>query len=348
MRRRALQRSFLVLIALAVVFANGSVAGGQSVETLRDRMDGIQDELDSATARIEELRTDQDQLTQRLQDLDARIEEIASSNSELEKRAIERARSLYMGGATEMFETLLSARDLSELSAELEYATRVSDNDAALFIRYARVADELRAARDEVTLRAGELSAVEQNLDEEIEGLQGRFAEAQDDYEALKKQLAARASREETVESTAVVAQVPAARAPHLPSGSMTCPVDAPNSFIDSWGYPRSGGRTHEGTDIMAASGAPVVAIADGTITYAGYGSSAGYWIVLTGDDGHGYWYMHNTKNLVSGGHVRVGQQIATVGNTGNASGGAPHVHFEYHPGGGGPINPYPMLRGLC
>jgi peptidoglycan LD-endopeptidase LytH len=97
----------------------------------------------------------------------------------------------------------------------------------------------------------------------------------------------------------------------------------------------------------MAAFGTPVVAIVTGTITYAGYGSSAGNWLQLSGDDGNGYWYMHNQENLVSGGRVTVGQQIATVGNTGNASGGPPHVHFEYHPGGGAPVNPFTSVIDL-
>lgn len=353
-RRGSLKIVLALLAVLPTVVVGGTDARGQSVETLRERMAGIQEELDAATARIEELRTDQDNLTQRIKELDSRIEEIEGDNAALQERAVERARSLYMGGSTRMFETLLSASDLAELTAELEYATRISDSDTDLFIRYSRIADELRVVRDEVAERAEELANVEESLDEETARLQERFVEAQDDYEALKKELAAQAAREARAEAAvAVPAAAPAAPAvpppaPDLPKGSMTCPVDGPHSFIDSWGYPRSGGRTHEGTDIMAASGTPVVAITDGTITYSGYGSSAGYWIVLTGDDGHGYWYMHNTENLVSGGHVKVGQQIATVGNTGNASGGAPHVHFEYHPGGGGPVNPYSMLRGLC
>ena len=350
MRGRALQRRSLLVAACVMVLAAGSVARGQSIESMRDRMDEIQDELDATTARIEELRTDQDILTQRINELDSRIGEIEGENAELQERVVSRARTLYMGGATGMFESLLSASDLGELAAELEYATRVSDNDTLLFVRYSRIAGELRSIREEAVTRARELATVEESLDEQTAALQERFKDAQDDYEALKRKLAAQAARESQseTETTTVAPAAVASQVPNLPRGSMTCPVDGPNSFIDSWGYPRSGGRTHEGTDIMAASGAPVVAITDGTITYAGYGSSAGYWIVLSGDDGHGYWYMHNTENLVSGGHVKVGQQIATVGNTGNASGGAPHVHFEYHPGGGGPVNPYPMLRGLC
>ena len=349
MYRRPYLRIFAAVVAVVpAVLSVGLDARGQSIETLRDRMASIQKELDATTARIEELRTDQDNLRGRILVIDARIDEIEESSGELRDRVVARARSLYMGGATGMIESLLSARTIAELSAEIDYATTVSDTDTLLFVRYSRIAEELRVLRTEAETRAQELARVESSLDEETAELQERFADAQDDYEALKKRLAAQAARAEQAETTVSAPSAPAAPAPDLPRGSMTCPVDGPHSFIDSWGFPRSGGRSHEGTDIMAAEGTSVVAITDGTITYSGYGSSAGNWIILSGDDGNGYWYMHNRENLVSGGHVRVGEQIATVGNTGNASGGAPHVHFEYHPGGGGPVNPYPMLVEIC
>jgi murein DD-endopeptidase MepM/ murein hydrolase activator NlpD len=197
-----------------------------------------------------------------------------------------------------------------------------------------RVEEELGELKEGLAADTEELTKVRSRLEDESALLQQSFEEATTAYNKMKEKLAAAAAAEAGVLS-------------FTPTG-MTCPIAAPNSFIDSWGYPRSGGRTHEGTDLMAAEGAPVVAITDGRITFEGYGVTAGNWVILSGDDGNEYWYMHNRKNLVSGGRVRAGEQIATVGDTGNAIGGPPHVHFEYHPRGGGPVNPYPLVSEVC
>lgn len=126
-------------------------------------------------------------------------------------------------------------------------------------------------------------------------------------------------------------------------------PVRGPNSFVDSFGAPRSGGRTHKGTDIMTARNTPVVAVVDGTIsrtspTDRGLG---GITIHLRGDDGNTYYYAHLSSiegGIRSGVRVEAGQIIGYAGNTGNARGGAVHLHFEIRPGGGEAINPYSTL----
>jgi len=128
----------------------------------------------------------------------------------------------------------------------------------------------------------------------------------------------------------------------------MACPLDQPRHFTDTWGAPRSGGRSHRGTDILGPYGIPVRAITSGTWSIQSPGPSAGLWAILRGDDGNQYWYMHLQSHTVgNGARVAAGQQVGTNGDTGNAR-GTPHIHFELHPGGGSAVNPYPLLRSVC
>jgi murein DD-endopeptidase MepM/ murein hydrolase activator NlpD len=131
--------------------------------------------------------------------------------------------------------------------------------------------------------------------------------------------------------------------------GGKVCPQANPRSFTDTWGAPRSGGRTHQGTDIFGARGGNVYAITSGTVQWTQTGSSSGLFLSLRGNDGHTYWYMH-LQDFVAreGQQVAAGDLIAHNGDTGNARGTTPHIHFEYHPGGGSAVNPYPMLREVC
>lgn len=118
-------------------------------------------------------------------------------------------------------------------------------------------------------------------------------------------------------------------------------PVAGENTFVDSWGAPRSGGRRHKGTDVMAATGTPLVAVKDGVVTSKS-SSLGGLTIWLETAYGVRYYYAHLDEVLVASGEVRAGDVIGTVGSTGNASASAPHLHFEIHD----PVarNPYQTL----
>lgn len=100
----------------------------------------------------------------------------------------------------------------------------------------------------------------------------------------------------------------------------------------------------HTGEDFSAPSGTPIHAVAAGVITEAGWDGSYGYKTVITHEDGTETWYAHQTQILVSvGDTVRAGEQIGTVGSTGNSTG--PHLHLEVRPGGGDPVDPVEALR---
>jgi murein DD-endopeptidase MepM/ murein hydrolase activator NlpD len=128
--------------------------------------------------------------------------------------------------------------------------------------------------------------------------------------------------------------------------GGFICPVDGVLHFRDSWGEPRSGGRVHKGTDIMAATGTPVVAPASGRVVHK-TDSIGGMSFFVYGDDGNKYFGTHLSKYENQGiGRVEAGTLIGRVGMTGNAS--VPHLHFSYYPNDGAPVNPYKRLTEVC
>lgn len=125
-------------------------------------------------------------------------------------------------------------------------------------------------------------------------------------------------------------------------------PVAGGGRYSNDWGAPRSGGRGHEGTDIFAPTGTPVVATEDGRITAAGDdGGKGGLRIWLNGK----LYYAHLSGITVKAGQkVKAGQVIGYVGTSGNASGTEPHLHFGFDPKAGQSAgnswqNPFPYLR---
>ena len=94
----------------------------------------------------------------------------------------------------------------------------------------------------------------------------------------------------------------------------------------------------HTGLDFAAPTGTPIVSVANGVVTETGYSGAYGNRTIVTLEDGTELWYCHQTSILVSvGDNVRGGQQLGTVGSTGNVTG--PHLHLEVHPGAGDAVD---------
>jgi hypothetical protein len=127
-------------------------------------------------------------------------------------------------------------------------------------------------------------------------------------------------------------------------------PVAGMADWSDDWWEPRFGPpfHLHKGTDIFGARGTPVRAPAAGVVRFedGGLGGKAAY---VTEPDGTFYYLAHLdgfAKNFRNGSVVKQGEVVGYLGDSGNALGGSPHVHFEIHPKGGAAINPKPILDG--
>lgn len=116
--------------------------------------------------------------------------------------------------------------------------------------------------------------------------------------------------------------------------------------FFNDWAQPRSGGRRHQGTDLLAHTGIELRSIEDGVVEQIKNGSLGGLSVYLVGDSGARYYYAHldSAEPLADGERVYAGQRIGTVGDSGNAT-GSPHLHIQWAPGGGSDWqNPFPLL----
>jgi murein DD-endopeptidase MepM/ murein hydrolase activator NlpD len=141
----------------------------------------------------------------------------------------------------------------------------------------------------------------------------------------------------------------PPAPAPGTTSGVF--PVRGPHTYGDRFGAERPG-YGHEGQDIPAAQGTPIVAPVAGSILYAQYQDRAGWYVVQHADDGRDFFFAHcMTGSIVvkPGDRVAAGARLCSVGSTGASTG--PHLHFEIWPDGwrtsasSRPIDPLPQLQ---
>ncbi len=217
----------------------------------------------------------------------------------------------------------------------------------------------LRKEEAAVTAELNKLAAAQKAYEAKVAAEKAAAAKAAAAKAAAAKAAAAKAaaSRPERASRNAapaplvpaVVGALPVIVGPRpvIASGSWICPVQGPHAFSDDWGDPRSGGRRHEGNDLMASRGTPIVASVAGTVK--GQNSSlGGISYYLTGEDGNTYYGTHLDRLSGASGRVEAGTVVGYVGSSGNASASAPHLHFEIHPGGGRPVNPFATLSKFC
>jgi murein DD-endopeptidase MepM/ murein hydrolase activator NlpD len=326
-------------------------------------------DLGSAEQQLESARAELDRANQRWQEAEAalarskdaaaaaeaRIETLRADLRLIQRELEQRAAALFIAGGNPQALALLTSESVADAVDRLEFASAVAEGDSDLANQVSVESQELAWQQEQLadaiadqSAAATDLAAQRASIEAELERYQARVSELEDQLAA--EQAAAAANDDGNGNGNGGPDDNGPPGSPPPISGTgwiQTCPVNGPNSFVDSFGAPRPGGRTHQGIDLIAARGTPVVAVHSGTVHRTG--SSIGGLGVVVFHDGSSDWtfYTHfdSYGSYGEGAHVSAGSTIGYVGNTGTT---VYHLHFEYHPGGGAAINPYTALLGVC
>lgn len=344
---RGAGRWLALLAVLATLLALGPAdVAADELSAVRARRQQLQARLDEAAEALAELEARAAQLDDDRRRLVNELTELEDEIASAEVRIATRMRNVYKHGRVDPVMLLLADEAPEEALGRAAVMASLVRGDRA-------VAEMAEARRTEAAVVAARLAERTDALDAALaeqgarqESLRGDLEEAARLEQRLDREQRAREEAARRAAAAKAKAEAEGRAAPG--GGGYVCPVARPRSFTNTWGAPRSGGRRHRGTDILAPYGANVYAVTSGVVDRHGYGRSAGYWLVLKASDGNHYWYLHLQSFAVGdGARVSAGQLIASNGDTGNAR-GTPHVHFELHPSGGGAINPYHFLRRAC
>jgi len=381
-----LSKTLGVVLVLALALPAIAQVTDEDIDRARTEVNAILADSEALGIAVQEAWARQFSLEKEITDLSSSIEVARVKISDAEQRLQEVAVEMYMGSTSVASIQVLFAATDEEYGAGIEYLRNVSgvEDDVVNQLRSFRT--ELGRQTDRLAEASAEQEVLAAELEVQATELQGRLVQAQGVYEGLVQQQAAEeearrraeearrlaaeeaarnatttttpsptttgdGSAEATTTTTTVTETTTPPEPPPPPSsGGGSCPVAGAVSFSDSWGAPRSGGRAHQGVDMMAARNTPLVAIYSGTIRRITTGNLSGLSVWLRSSNGDTFFYAHleSYGDISVGQSVTEGQVIGYNGSSGNAPPWLPHVHFEYHPGGGAAVNPYPLVRSLC
>jgi murein DD-endopeptidase MepM/ murein hydrolase activator NlpD len=322
------------VLSIGAVVASPALADTKGeLENAKRQLAEAQAALDRATAAwqeaISELARTKAQITATRSAIRALQERIDAIERRLQRRAVD----AFENGPASTIDVLLSSGSFTEFSDRLEFLGSIAQSDSDLVT-------EKHVAEEELQRRQADLTALSQEQADDAARLHEREQAAAADAAAAQRrfdELKRRYEREQRLLD--LVGQTP-----HPGAAIAVCPVAGPNSFVDSFGWPRPGGRTHEGIDLIAAYGTPVVSVQPGNAVRTP-NTLGGNAVIVYGPGGDWTYYAHLSSYGASG-QVSVGTTIGYVGSTGDTN--VNHLHFEYHPGGGPAVDPYQALLAVC
>jgi murein DD-endopeptidase MepM/ murein hydrolase activator NlpD len=325
-------------------------------------LDRLSAEAAAVAMQIDQHQAIYEQVTAQLQQTQVELEAAKRRFETVLGRLNERLREAFMQGPGTPVEFLLGATSLADLSDRLEFVDALAQSDSDLADQVQNLKNELSAqARDQQRLRARQADIL-RALEGERAKLQDQFAQQKQIYDDIQSK---QAEAEKLVERLGRAYRDFLASLSGVSNGVFkVCPVEQPRAVYDGFGAPRySGGyHPHAGNDIVAPMGTAIRAPFAGTAR-SSYNTLGGSAVYVYGALGYVYNAHLSSYSSNSNGPVAAGDVIGYVGDSGDALGGVPHDHFEWHPNVipsnwptspygytviGSALNPYPLLSQVC
>lgn len=346
-RARRIVAGSVAAFVLACLPAVALLGLASAEDQLKENKQELRETRDKVRARLKRIRA----LQRHMNGLATRISrsqsEIVAAEQRIEKLARqmmiqrvratllqakldERTRVAYMaGGAPILY--LLTATSAADAASRMSFLTEMNRRDAVLAVKVQEATDRLARMEAEVVRARQIIELTRRRLEMDRKELNQKMAESRQLVAGLRGKIEQIQYEISKIRPFAV------------------CPVDGPHAIADDFGikvfHPKDegGNHIHQGNDIYAAMGVPIVAPFDGTAVTA-TNSVGGLAVKVYGD--YGYVYNAHLSAFGNLGTVRRGDVIGYVGATGNA--GGPHDHFEWHPGNGNAVDPHAYLLMVC
>jgi peptidoglycan hydrolase CwlO-like protein len=344
--------------------------GQNTLSALQTQANDISAQIDAVQSRMARV---QGQIVDIRREMTMAARRLDATQAQLDRRA----RVAYENGSAYALELLLGSDTLSDLADRLAIFSATANSDRALIEEIEALEAELRLRQAKLTSLQKGLRADQEDLQVKQRSLQSKLSSAQDlltelasdkaDAAALVSNLEGKRAAEIAAEkerlASLAAGQEGASNGGAAIGGVFhVCPVDQPRAYGDDFGAPRYAGglHPHAGNDIFAPRGTPIRATFAGTAADA-TNALGGVSVKVYG--ALGYTYNAHMARLGHLGSVSAGDIVGYVGDSGDALGGAPHNHLEWHPDSipsslwespygytliGSAIDPYPYLNAVC